>query len=737
MDPHYPDLKAKDLTARIKLYDSHREVSPCRIPANAPTASRYKEDDPKVKTTGAKAVLDQTLFDLEQKYGVKTPGQDSPASPGSVVSSGGDESLSGGGDDGASVASGSSSKSRKKNKKGMSIALRLASQWYRAGCRALLMLFLPTDVDEAPLKQGQGLSAAFYRKIQLYPITVECLRVLNACPFVQAEAEEKQGDDTKEMTALLRPALTLCEILAQHTETLRTSRQLTAVQPSNLCRLQENMLHEVNEVLKKSEDRLDGQVAGIFRMFTKNIAEPQPVDLAQPQTMGIALGRTAEAERDEDRELQAAIAASLQTNQTQQEARKTAIKHLQRSMGVEEGGDDAVEGRGDIPSVHVLAQDLPPTGLSFAKLLKDHNIYGHDPDILVDFQAALLDLVDVQGDLMVPKATVEGGRDGIDDEVHANKVRLADSNVRAALSDAGEAGLSYAELIKVLGVKNLGTEEAQNHRRSLEDRAVVVTIAGSGKLTIPKASIVIDPALLGMTAPQASAASKGKGKAPQGKGKGKAAVISEKTSSAEAKDDGKEVDNTFLSDARITADVRRIRDGILAHLRTWTSHFPQPSEGQWPVDFSWDEQQSLRSFLTSHLIEQGLLGKTDQVDSAAQGLLARNDFPISKAHHKQALISIIKELNSKHRRKTARKPEVAAEQGDVEEQEQDDDVEQGISSATAKKRKRAASAASSGTSGKKRKEKSALGNVESAAEREQSEAQAAGMEETGGGVMED
>lgn len=93
MSNHYPDLKVKDLTARIRL---------------------YKQDDPSVKTTGAKAVLDQTLFDLEKKLGVRTlgttQGARSTVSP-SLASPGGSSSAASDTGDDESTASGKKKKS--------------------------------------------------------------------------------------------------------------------------------------------------------------------------------------------------------------------------------------------------------------------------------------------------------------------------------------------------------------------------------------------------------------------------------------------------------------------------------------------------------------------------------------------------------------------------------------------------------------------------------------------------
>lgn len=487
----------------------------------------------------------------------------------------------------------------------------------------------PTKDQTANLKKPQALESILYRHDEHHQATIQCLTTLNVLPFLHVPAEE--DDQGSVLTAAMLPILKLCEVIAMHTKNMVRTNEVESSPTANLCKLQEAMLLDVNAIVLEHPKCLDEPiVAELFSMFTKDVAQV-PASIRAADYVPLP--------SDEEVDIQAAIAESLQT---QKQSRDAMLDDLQREMQAYYSAQTG-EGRADMPTFEIAIAQIPQNGIRFADLARTLNIHLHDRDTLAEFQEELCKYARIDGSILYPATSVDPSLPSDKDVV--------------AVVESVARGVLFEDIVKILRMQDLSKEKAAAFRNGILERKVVC-YNREGRLVLPPKSPAKDilstkPTLTpkGSGAPTMdptktdSTARKGKGKLnvliPSPTFGKTATSTGEPLKEAEASP-GEE--SSILSPTRFATshhrlgpEVARVRDGILAHIRAWSAKFPEPSQGVWPKQFSVAEKKLLRAYVSSYLQANDMVGKANTIDAAVKDLLMKTDFPVAKAHHKAAV----------------------------------------------------------------------------------------------------
>ena len=233
----------------------------------------------------------------------------------------------------------------------------------------------------------------------------------------------------------------------------------------------------------------------------------------------------------------------------------------------------------------------------------------------LDMQAALAASLAPEGSKLTP---------GGDGPAFVKKWKCSDDDVREVLATYGRKGLDFWDLIKLpeINVRELGSEQVYAFRDYLVD-------SGVAKVNEQKLYEVVY---------EQGAAVK-----PGGVARGDSLIATTAHTQVTA-------DSKFsVADARLENEIALILRGINRHFRLWAKTFPEPAEGQWPIDFSKEERAIVRKYLTAYVKDNGLLDAAltqAAIHTAALAVVAMAEFPVKKAHHVDCIKSVILDVRT-------------------------------------------------------------------------------------------
>ncbi|EMC98257.1 hypothetical protein BAUCODRAFT_418592 [Baudoinia panamericana UAMH 10762] len=426
-----------------------------------------------------------------------------------------------------------------------------------------------------------------------------------------------------------------------------------------MCKLQELMASDVNDLVARYPSCLEEPIiAEIFQMFTSAEVSTIPAGLETARSSPGDADRL--AREQEELDLQAAIAESLKERDRAEQAMldqqqaEIAEFYFHQLAGRDDSAIDpalesataADEGMGDVPTVDQVVEAIPEQGITFTALTQRLNIHRHDRAMLAHLQQELRPYVRMDGQILFPIDGQGGGQPTLPD----------DDDVRYTVAQAGHRGILFEDLIKVLKVRDLGVDTAKHFRDDILARSVV-RFNDEGRMVLGTAPTPAGPASLTDIPTLTPTPSARRSGSPQKKttpslprlvtGEGLDIMTERATESVKGEAASIISPVRFAtSHRRLGTEVARIRNGVLAHLRTWWTTFPAPIQGIYPEDFNADERKQLIKYMASFMQGRGLVGKADLPEKDMTDVLLALDFPVAKGRHKTAVRRIVRQLHS-------------------------------------------------------------------------------------------